>query len=99
MRFPFVSRAVYDDLRADHAALLEKYHALKLQGAVVREKPPAVVQPPVDPAERVMREAKRQYIDRLAADYVQQGKSAHEAREIAQVIADGLDDLSPVEFS
>lgn len=35
MPFPFVSRDRYDELRAAHMDLLEKYHALKAAGAVL----------------------------------------------------------------
>jgi hypothetical protein len=86
-----------NDARYD--ALLERYHALKLQGAVARVEPQRAVQPPTDPTERVMAEAKRNYIDRVTSQYIEQGKSQHEAREIATMLADSLDDLSPVELS
>lgn len=100
MIWPFVPRFVYDDLKASHDALLDKYHALKVQGATApRAQPPAATPPPIDPTERVLAEGRRQYVERVTAEYIGQGKAPSEARAIAEMLGDALDDLSPVGFS
>ena len=106
MKWPFVSRTAFDTLSLHNQELvarldsiLEKYHALRLTGAQLQQPRPAVVQPPVDPAERVMAEARVAYVDRVTQQYIALGRSQSEAREIAEQLGAALEDLSPVEFS
>jgi hypothetical protein len=76
MKWPWVSRALYDrEVSAHHEATvlmtqwatmwretMDKYHALKLQGAVIPEPtaaPAAIVHPPADPVREKIREQVR----------------------------------------
>jgi len=58
MRTPFVSRERYDELRAAHMDLLEKYHALLVERQPSRpQRSPQPSKPPRDPM-----------IEKIAAD-------------------------------
>lgn len=69
MKSPWVSRDLYEQAlsllaaeRAERADLLAKYHALKLQGAVIPEPPappPVIIHAPADPVREKIREQVR----------------------------------------
>ncbi len=64
-------RHYHDEERRLYAELLEKYHALKLQGAVIPEPPPVVVprvDAPVDPVKRAIRDQVRANPDMRGLD-------------------------------
>lgn len=82
-----------DSVRALYASLLEKYHALKLQGATVRPTPIAKA-PPLEPEARMMAEADAEYEKNATAALVSQGASELEARTIAKAMRRDLMNLA-----
>lgn len=97
MRLP-VPRSVYDDLQTRYDQLLEKYHALKLAGAVTPAKPATAVQPEPSPEERARRQAEEDYTQNVVRHLMTQGASELEARVIAADLRRAAMDLSPVPF-
>ena len=90
MALPFVSRALYESqceqtaaVQALYADLLDRYHALKLQGAVV-QRPAVAKGPPMSPEDRLMAEADAEYEQNAVAVLIQQGTPDVEARMIAK---------------
>lgn len=97
-RCPVVPRFVYDDLRAQLADLTEKYHALKVQGAVQpRPTLPAPRLPEPEPEVRAMQAASDAFLQNAAAAFRAQGKSPRDAEALAAEIRDAviLHDTAP----
>lgn len=98
MKWPFVilPRSVYEDQRAEHRDLVEKYHALKLQGAAGRVAAPGKAHlPGPQPEELALVEAERVAIESMEADFRRQGLSPELARQEAQRIATSFKSSAP----
>lgn len=96
MKCPLIPRSVYDDLRTQYDALLEKYHALKVHGAVAPSRPATAIPSAPSPEERARREAEHAYTEAVVRDFVGQGMTEADARQIAQALRRSALDLSPV---
>lgn len=94
MTFPFVSRLAFDVMqaRAEQAesrldALLERYHALRVQGSATHKPTiPAPIPPVTDPEQRILEDAEQEFVRQASNEFQKRGMSESQAQQAANAL-------------
>lgn len=90
-----VPRWLYEQLRDDHRALLDKYHSLRVSHAANPHQPARVVLPPPGPESVAAHRATEETFGELLREMMARGKSEAEARAVlGRMRGDAIENVS-----